>query len=158
MPGVPQVIAREYSKGARLYYAREAAPTIFARLAGVVGLSGPALQREGKVDVSELDPAPDSLPGGDTEEDYFWKGYGPASKDPQPLTATLNLNQTAYALLITMFQKDEIALWELRFRSGAKLSWAGFVDAIPLELEDNQLAKVPVQVQPTGRVTYTAAP
>lgn len=153
--GIVEVASsRVYSKGTKVYYARQATPTTFARMAGLISVSGPSYKRE-VVDATELDPDPEpaDLPTGFIEEMYYQKRKYPGTKDVDPITINLNMKMTQYLILCDMFAKDELPIFELRFRNGYIFHWQAFIESVPLELEENQLGKVALTVGCVNIVT-----
>lgn len=153
----PPSVPREMAKGTRLYMARAATPTVFVRSAGVVGINGPNRTRA-NVDATELDTSPDTLPGGAVEENYFYKLNEPGTKEVQAISLDLNMNQAQYAIFNDIYDDDETCLYEIRFRSGAKLTWSGYIESLGADSQSDQLVKTPATFMPHGKVLYVAAP
>lgn len=150
-------ISRVLAKGNRLYYARAATPTTFVRLGGVVSIGGINLSRE-NVDATELDNAPDSIPGGETEEMYEWKQKMAGTKDAEALALEVNLIEATYAILNTMFLKNEIGVWKIVFRSGAVMGpFNGYVEKLGMDLQQDQLVKTPLSIMPEAIVAWVGA-
>lgn len=147
---------RVYSKGTHLMVARQATPTSFSRVAGVVSIDGLNFTRE-TVDATELDP-----PSGTTvtpaplDEVYYWKYKEPGDKEAETLNVTLNMNLAQYSVLNTIYSTDEHASWQLLFRNGTIFQWVGWIETLGMNLESNQLVKTPCGICPVGSgITYT---
>lgn len=145
---------RQIAKGSRLYIARASAPSTFARVAGVVSISGPNRGRA-DVDATELDTSPDTLPGGAVEEQYWHKLMVPGTKECAPISVQLNMNHTQYATLTTVYEKDEICNYKITFKGSSNtVTWSGYIKDLPLDLTGDQLAKCEVTFQPEDTPTY----
>lgn len=147
-------ISRLLAKGNRLYVARAATPTTFARIAGVVSIDGLSYSRE-NVDVTELDNAPDSIPGGETEEMYEYKQKMAGTKDAEAVSVELNMTETQYDTLNTIMDKNEVCNWKIVFRSGSTMAWAGYIEKLGMNFQQDQAIKVPCTFMPENKPTWT---
>lgn len=134
------------------------------RLAGVKSISGPSFKRTGKIDSTELQPAPITypsqpsgvLPGDLVDENYFYAGNLPGTKEVDPIKLELNMNWAAYRLLLLMFNNDEIFSAYVLFRTGEKLVFdpGCYVESLETNFAENTLVQTPVELQPTFRMLF----
>lgn len=157
MPCHPTFNEREVAKGVKLLVAREATPGTYVRVAGVKSISGPDADRE-MIDGDELDPQPDTIPGGACEENYFIKTQYPGQKEYGPMSFVLNMKWSQYFTLLEIYDDDEIAYFQILHRSGNAHYFQSFIKSIAKNYETNKFVEVTVGVQPVrGISTITAA-
>jgi hypothetical protein len=130
------------------------------RVAGVVDMQGPNLNRTGDVDATELDPNPVPASPPVTDESYFFSSRLPGTKQVDDITINLNMNIGWYQYLITAYTDDVILYWNIYLRAGWNLRWRGFIKSIPMNFAENQLVKLPMVITPTSGFGFTqsAAP
>lgn len=156
MPCHPTFNEREVAKGAKLYVAREATPGTYVRVAGVVSISGPNATRE-KIDGSELDPQPDTIPEGLCEENYFYKQQFPGEKEYAEMSVVLNMKWTQYQTLLDIYDDDELAYFKILLRSGNGYYFRSFVVSLDKNFETNKLVQVTMGVQPVTGISHITA-
>jgi len=128
------------------------------RIGGVTAINGISLKRSGVVDATELDPQPDDPPDGVSVETYFYTAKCPGTKEVDPLQVDLNMSYDMYTLLLTLYNDDEANFQVyILFRSGKVLLLAdAYVEAIEMNVAENELVKTPVTFMPTNTVLFLA--
>ncbi len=156
MPCHPTFNEREVAKGVILSVAREATPGTYARVAGVVSISGPNATRE-KIDGAELDPQPDSIPGGLCEENYFYKQQYPGEKEYGEMSVLMNQKWSQYATLLDIYDDDELAYFKLLHRSGNGFYFRSFIVSLDKVYETNKFVQVTMGIQPVAGISHITA-
>lgn len=167
--GSPGCAIRVNSKGASFWIRRLAGPgtTTWAtafRLAGVKSISGPNWKRSGKIDATELQPANPTytaqaagvIPGDTIDENFFYIGTLPGTKEVEAIKLELNMNWAAYLTLLTMYNNDEVFQAYVLFRTGDKFLFdpTCYVESMETTFAENALVQTPVEIQPTFRMLY----
>jgi len=147
---------REVAKGTILKVARQASPSTFVRIAGVVSIDGPNASRE-DIDGDELDPQPDTIPGGECAEMYFYKAMYPGVKEWSVMNVTLNMKWTQYKTLYDIYNRDELAWFQVVLRSGNSFKFQSYVKELNKNFETNKFVQVTMGVKPVSLVVYTDA-
>lgn len=143
------------SKGTKLYIYNGAT---WSRAIGVKSIGGISQGRDGDIDATELAPAPEPLPSGEIEEEYYRKKYLPAQKDTQALTVELNMEPNQYDDLILFYTRDTIIKIAIVFRNANALFGDCYVSQLDTDIQDNTLIQTPVSFRPVTGLTWGADP
>lgn len=144
--------ARKLSKGTTLWYSTLAAPTTWIRVGGVISINGK--KSRAIVNGTELSQIPDTLPGGDVEEDYFFDVQYPGTKKNEPVSVECNLTKGGYAALYDMYSADTLANWRILFRDGDSVQGKAYVNDIAEDVKENELVKMPFSLLPQDRFLW----
>ncbi len=147
---------REVAKGTKLLLARQATPSTYVRLAGVVSIDGPNGTRE-DIDGDELDPQPDTIPGGECEEMYFFKAMYPGVKEFSAMQVTLNMKWTQYSTLYTVWVRDELAWFKILLRSSNAFRFQSYIHDLGKNFETNKFVQVTMSVKPVAGILVDSA-
>lgn len=166
-PVVDRMSGRMYGKGALLTVGLTnnypVIPTSVSILGGVTKISGPESKRTGKIDLTELAPAPEvgpypvelNLSLQRTAETYFYALYAGGTKEEGPITISMNMANQSMFTMRQWWRRDVYNFYQIYFRDNSSFNFWAYIEEIStVSGEENKLVTCDIQLQPFPDVQY----